>query len=127
MSPVRAEGQARRRERLTAIADQFTEMIHETVTAAQLAGRDSVSRYAAVTSEGSPESTYAANGNLIVAETTDDLAVRLAREIAEGWPTHGRVWDLDGDWDPWGNLTVVHRVELRPEPDGDPAASSRRR
>ncbi|MGD9734956.1 MAG: hypothetical protein AB7V58_05010 [Solirubrobacterales bacterium] len=102
---------AKRRERLAAVADQHTEMIHDERTRAQLAGREPVSRWAAVTSEGTAESSLAANGNLLVADSVGDLAVLLAKEVAEGWLTHGRVWDLDGDWDPWGNLSVVHRVE----------------
>lgn len=110
MSPASDLG-AKRRERLGAIADQHTEMIHDERTRAQLAGREPVSRWAAVTSEGTAESSHAANGNLPVADSVGDLAVLLAKEVAEGWPTHGRVWDLDGDWDSWGNLSVVHWVE----------------
>jgi hypothetical protein len=116
MSRASRDIQARRRERLAAIADQFTMEIHVKATAAQLAGREPVWRYAAVTSEGTAESTYAANGNLLVADTASELAALLAKEVGEGCPTHGRVWDLDGAWDPWGNLTVTHRVELRPDP-----------
>lgn len=127
MSPAPGEVQERRLERLAAIADQHTEMIHDEGTAAQLAGREPVARYAAVTSEGSPESMYSANGNLIVAASAEELAGRLAREVGEGWPSHGRACDLDGGWDPWGNLAVEHRVELRPAPgrDGAPAPGVR--
>ena len=121
MSPASRNNQDRRRDRLSVIAEQFTEMIHHARTAGQLAGREPVSRYAAVTSEGSAESTYAANGNLLVADTTEELAVLLAKEVGEGWPSHGRIWDLDGAWDPWGNLVVTHRVELCPPRDGDAA------
>jgi hypothetical protein len=119
MSPASPNNQDHRRDRLSFLAEQFTEMIHHARTAGQLAGREPVSRYAAVTSEGSAESTYASNGNLLVADTTEELAALLAKEVAEGWPTHGRVWDLDAAWDPWGNLAVAHRVELRPAPGGD--------
>lgn len=121
MSPASPGAQDRRRGRLAAIADQFTMEIYVEATAAQLAGREPVSRYAAVTSEGTAGSTYAANGNLLVADTTEELAALLAKEVGEGWPSHGRAWDLDGAWDPWGNLAVTHRVELRPDP-GDARA-----
>lgn len=124
MSPPSGDIQGLRRERLAEIADQFTKEIYEKTTAAQLAGGEPVSRYAAVTSEGTAESTHAANGKLLLADTTDELAVLLAEEAGEGWPTHGRVWDLDGGWDPWGNLTVTHRVELCP-PSEDDAAEGR--
>ena len=93
--------QHRRRDRLDAIADRFTEMIHDARAAGQLAGREPVSRYAAVTLEGSAESIYAANGNLLVADTTEELAGLLAREVGEGWPSHDRAWDLDGGGTPW--------------------------
>jgi hypothetical protein len=112
MNPATHDLRSRRRERLAAIADQHTEMIHDKRTRDQLAGLESVSRFAAVISEGSAESTYAANGNLLVADTTEELTGLLAREVGEGWPTHGRAWDLDREWDPWGNLGVEHRVEL---------------
>jgi hypothetical protein len=102
----------RRAERLAAIADQHTMETYDARAAAQLAGREPVSRWAIVTSEGSAESSFASNGNLLVADSPDELGDLIAKEVAEGWPTHGRVWDLDADWDPWGNLQVVHRVAL---------------
>jgi hypothetical protein len=48
-----------RRERLAAIAAEYTEEIHEPRTKAQLDGTQPVFRFATVTSEGSPESSYA--------------------------------------------------------------------
>jgi len=99
-----------RRECLRAIAEEYTEEIHDPAAARQLSGTESVSRFAAVTSEGSPESTYASNGNLIVAESTSELAEALRGECGEGWLAHGRVWDLDAPWHLWGNLGVSYSV-----------------
>lgn len=99
-----------RRERLRAIAEEYTEGIHRQGTEAQLDGTDPVSRYAAVTSEGSPESIYSSNGNLIVADTEAELAEQLRSECGEGWLAHGRAWDLDSPWHLWGNLGVSYSV-----------------
>jgi hypothetical protein len=101
-----------RRGRLAAIASEYTEEIHDSGTAAELAGARPVSRYAAVTSEGSPESGYASNGNLIVAERPAELAEQLRQECGEGWLAHGRVWDLDAPWNLWGNLEVAYSVRI---------------
>jgi hypothetical protein len=99
-----------RRARLAAIAAEYTELVHDSTTAAQPAGADPVSHYAAVTSEGSPESSYASNGNLLVAESAAELAEFLRRECGEGWLAHGRVWDLDAPFHLWGNLEVAYSV-----------------
>jgi hypothetical protein len=99
-----------RRERLTAIAADYTEEIHDPRTEKQLAGAEPVSRFAAVTSEGSIESGHASNGNLIVADEAPELAELLRRECGEGWLAHGRAWDLDAPFDLWGNLEVGYRV-----------------
>jgi hypothetical protein len=101
-----------RRQRLRAIAEEYTEEIHEPRTRAQLEGSEPVSRFAAVTSEGSPESSHASSGNLIVAETSADLAEALRRECGEGWLVHWRSWDLDLPWHLWGNLPVAYRVTV---------------
>ena len=101
-----------RRERLAAIAEEYSEEIHDPRTENQLAGAEPVSRFAAVTSEGSPESSYASNGNLIVADTQADLAKRLRQEAGEGWLAHGRARDLDAPFDIWGNLEVAYRVRV---------------
>jgi len=104
-----------RRERLAAIAAEYTEEIHEPRTRSQLVGTEQVSRFAAVTSEGSMESSHAANGNLIVAGTPAELAERLRQEAGEGWLAHGRAWDLDAPWHPWGNLPIAYRVQAGEE------------
>ena len=104
-----------RRERLQAIADEYTEEIHQETSRHQLDGLKLVSRYAAVTSEGSPESTYASNGNLIVADTEAELAEQLRGECGEGWLAHGRAWDLDAPWHLWGNLEVAYSVRVGDE------------
>jgi hypothetical protein len=101
-----------RHDRLAAIAAEYTEEIHEPRAKAQLNSTQPVSRFAAVTSEGSPESSYASNGNLLVAETTEALAEQLRQECGEGWLAHGRVWDLDVPWHLWGNLEIAYSVRV---------------
>jgi hypothetical protein len=114
MSEPSSEPQTRR-ERLAAIAAEYTEEIHETRTKAQLDGTEQVTRFAAVTSEGGVESSHATNGNLIVAGTPAELAECLRQEAGEGWLAHGRAWDLDAPWHLWGNLPVAYRVEVGEE------------
>jgi hypothetical protein len=63
-----------------------------------------------VTSEGSPESSYASNGNLLVADGPGELAEQLRGECGEGWLAHGRVWNLDTPWHSWGNLGITYSV-----------------
>jgi hypothetical protein len=104
-----------RRERLAAIAEEYTEEIHDRRARHQLAGVESISRYAAVTSEGSAESSHASNGNLIVAETAAELAELLRQECGEGWVVHGPVWDLDAPFDIWGNLEIAYSVRVGDE------------
>jgi hypothetical protein len=104
-----------RRERLAVIAAEYTEEIHDHRTQHQLAGVARVSRYAAVTSEGSAESSYASNGNLIVGDSTSALAEQLRQEAGEGWLAHGRAWDLDAPWHSWGNLPISFAVRVGEE------------
>jgi hypothetical protein len=104
-----------RRERLAAIAAEYTEEIHDPRTRRQLAGAEPVSRLAAVTSEGSPESSCWDNGNLLVADTPQALAEGLRQECGEGWLAHGRLWDLDAPFHNWGNLEVAYRVRVGEE------------
>jgi hypothetical protein len=101
-----------RRERLAAIAEEYTEEIHESRTRSQLGGLAPASRFAAVTSEGSIESSYASNGNLIVADSEPELAERLRQEAGEGWLAHGRVWDLDARFDLRANFDVSYAVRV---------------
>lgn len=119
MSASGGSGPRTRRERLRSIADEYTEEIHDHRARQQMAGLEPVSRYAAVTSEGSPESSYASNGTLIVAETTGTLAEALRQECGEGWLAHGRAWDLDAPWHLWGNLEIEYSVRIA----GDDARS----
>jgi hypothetical protein len=114
MSEQSSEPQTRR-ERLAAIAAEYTEEIHEPRTKAQLEAAEPVSRFAAVTSEGGVESSHADNGNLIVADTPAELAECLRQEAGEGWLAHGRAWDLDVPWDVWGNLPISYRVQVGEE------------
>jgi hypothetical protein len=101
-----------RRERLRAIAAAYTEEIYDPATAAQIRGAAPVSRFAAVTSEGSVESSHASNGNLLVAEEAGRLAELLRQECGEGWLAHGRAWDLDAPWHPAGNLEAAYSVAV---------------
>jgi hypothetical protein len=101
-----------RRERLEAIREEYTEEIHESRTRAQLAGEEPISRFVAVTSSGSVESSDASKGNLLVADSTTALAELLRQECGEGWLAHGRVWDLDLPWHLWGNLEVSYLVRI---------------
>ncbi len=120
MSPARYAGtqeQRTRLERLRQIADEYTEMIYDPEVREQLAGRESVSRYAAVTSEGSAESSHASNGNLLVFGSRREMAEVLSGEVTEGWLIHGHAWDLDGVWDPWGNLPLGYQVDIGQSPD----------
>jgi hypothetical protein len=114
MSEQSSEPQTRR-ERLAAIAAEYTEEIHEPRTRAQLDGTEQVSRLAAVTSEGSMESSHADNGNLIVADTPAELAECLRQEAGEGWLAHGRAWDFDAPFHLWGNLEVSYSVRVGEE------------
>jgi hypothetical protein len=112
--------------RLAAIAVEYTEEIHDSHTAAQLAGADEVARYAAVTSEGSAESSYASNGNLLVGETSAELADLLRQECGEGWVAHGRVWDLDAPFDIWGtSRSPTRSASARNTPDRSRRSRSR--
>jgi hypothetical protein len=101
-----------RRERLAAIADEYTEEIQASRTEEQLSGARPVFRYAAVTSGGSPETDFFTDANLIVAETLAELGELLRRECDDGWLAYWRVWDLDVPWDPWGNLEVSYSVRV---------------
>jgi hypothetical protein len=104
-----------RRERLVTIAEEYTEEIHERRTRSQLAGKEPISRFVAVTSPGSVESSDASKGNLIVADSAGALAELLRQECGEGWLAHGRVWDLDLPWHLWGNLPLSYEVRVGEE------------
>lgn len=104
--------QKQRLERLKQIADEYTETVYDPEAREQLARREPTSRYAAVTSEGSAESSHASNGNLLVFGSRREMAEVLGGEAADGWLTHGHAWDLDADWQPWGNLEVHYEVEV---------------
>jgi hypothetical protein len=101
-----------RRSRLTEIAATYTDEIYDDRAAAQLVGMESVFRFAAVTTAGPSDSGDASSGNLIVAESEDELAELLRAECGEGWIAHGRVWDLDAAWDSWGNLRATYSVRV---------------
>jgi hypothetical protein len=101
-----------RHQCLAQIAAEYTEEIHDPRAERQLSRLEPVSRYAAVSSEGSAESSYAANGNLLVADSTGELAEQLRGECGEGWLAHGRVWDLDAPWHLWGNLGITYLVSV---------------
>lgn len=107
-----ADRQRIRLSRLRQIAEEHTEEIHDAEARDQLAGIEPVAPLAAVTSEGSAESSFHSNGNLLVFGTKAEMEQALARELLDGWVAHGRVWDLDREWDPWGNLTLACTVKV---------------
>jgi hypothetical protein len=117
-----------RRSRLTAIAEEYTDEIHDPCAAQQLAGLEPTLRFAAVTSPGPSDSEEAWAGNLIVADSVEALAELLREECGEGWLAHGRVWDLDASWHPWGNLSVAYsvRIDCKAEAEDKSLASSPR-
>lgn len=75
-----------------------------------------VPRFAALTSEGSPESRPGRAPTLVLAEERCAIAERLRAEIAEGRLAHGRIWDLDAAFYPWGNLAVAYEVRVGGDP-----------
>jgi hypothetical protein len=102
-----------RLRRLRQIAEEHTEEIHDAETRDQLGGIEPVAPFAAVTSEGSADSSFHSNGNLRVFGTKAEMEAALAGELMEGWVSHGRIWNLDAEWDPWGNLDLICSVEVR--------------
>jgi hypothetical protein len=92
--------QETRLRRLRQIADEHTEEIYDAETRDELDGAEPVAPFAAVTSEGSGESSFRSNGNLRVFGTKAEMEAALAGELVEGWVPHGRIWDLDAKWDP---------------------------
>jgi hypothetical protein len=73
-----------RRDRLAELAEQCQE-VYDAETGAMLDGKRPIGRYALLTSEGSPESSYRDNPNLIA---RDDLAIIgeiATSELGEGW------------------------------------------
>jgi hypothetical protein len=106
-----------RRSRLAAIAAVYTDEIFDQRTARQLSGAEPTLRFAAVTSPGPSDSEDARSGNLLVANDAVALAELLREECGEGWIAHGRVWDLDAPWHPWGNLPVIYSVRIMESPE----------
>jgi hypothetical protein len=97
-----------RRERLRAILSELP--------ASEPPPSDPVPRFAALTSEGSPEAAGPRlSANLILAGDRGVLADRLRAEIEEGRLAHGRVWDLDATFYPWGNLAMAYEVRIGDE------------
>lgn len=72
-------------------------------------------RFAALTSEGSPESPLSPAPTLILADDRARLAELLRAEIEEGRLAHGRLWDLDADFYPWGNLGMAYELRIGEE------------
>jgi hypothetical protein len=102
-----------RLHRLRQIAQEHTEEIYDAETRDQLAGVEPVVPFAAVLSEGSAESSFFKNGGLVVFGTKAEMEANLAKQAIAGWVAHGRIWNLDSDWDPWGNLELICTVEVR--------------
>lgn len=75
-----------------------------------------VPRFAALTSEGSPEQALPPRASILVtAENRTGLAESLRSEIEEGRLAHGRIWDLDAAFYPWGNLAMAYEVRIGEE------------
>jgi hypothetical protein len=72
-------------------------------------------RFAALTSEGSPESPPRPVPTLVLAEDRAGLAERLRAEIEDGRLAHGRIWDLDATFYPWGNMAIAYEVRIDDE------------
>jgi hypothetical protein len=72
-------------------------------------------RFVALTSEGSPESPPAGSPSLVFAGDLVGIAERLRAELEDGRFAHGRVWDLDATFYPWGNLVVAYEVTVGEE------------
>lgn len=96
-----------RRERLESILSQWP--------AADPPPAEAVPRFAAITSEGSPESPPSPAPTLVLAEGRAGLAERLRAELEEGRLAHGRLWDLDAAFYPWGNLAMAYEVRIGEE------------
>lgn len=69
-------------------------------------------RFAALTSVGPPESAPGPAPSLVLAAERCLLAERLRAELEEGRLAHGRVWDLDATFYPWGNLALACEVRV---------------
>jgi hypothetical protein len=108
--------QEQRLQRLRQIAEEYTEEIHNAEAREELAQKEPVSRYVAVTSEGSPDSGYVGNGNLLVFGSLEETSDVLAGVASEGWLIHGRIWDLDADWSLLGNLDASYEVKIAEAP-----------
>lgn len=102
-----------RLRRLRQIAEEHTEEIFDPETRDQLAGVEPVAPFAAVISEGSAESSFYKNGGLLVFGTKAQMEATLARQAVAGWVAHGRLWNLDSEWDPWGNLALTCTIQVR--------------
>lgn len=74
-----------------------------------------VPRFAALTSEGSPEQPPASAPSLVMAEERTGLAESLRAEIEDGRLAHGRIWDLDAPFYSWGNLAMAYEVRIGEE------------
>jgi hypothetical protein len=47
------------------------------------------------------------------------MEASLAAELLEGWVSRGRIWNLDSEWDPWGNLALICSVKVTEVERGD--------
>lgn len=99
---------ATRRERLASILAEWPEGDPPPAT-------EEVPRFVALISEGSPESPSARAPMLVFAEDRTGLAERLRVELADGRLAHGRLWDLDAAFYPWGNLAIAYEVRIGEE------------
>lgn len=77
--------------------------------------RGETPRFLALTSEGSPESSPSPVPTLVQADDRAGLVERLRIEIEDGRLAHGRIWDLDATFYPWGNLAMAYEVRIGEE------------
>ena len=99
--------QDERRARLAALAEQCIE-VYDADTRAALDGEQPVPRYALMACEGSPESTYRDNPDLVARNSRAELARVAESSLDEGWGILA-MYDLDtGDELGW---TIRVRID----------------
>jgi hypothetical protein len=107
MSEKRRVQERVRRERVEAIVAEWG--VEKPIT------WDPVPRFAAVTSEGPPEAGRHSPSRLVLAADRRDMAEGLRADLEEGRLSHGRLWDLDAQFYPWGNLALAYELRIGEE------------
>lgn len=81
---ITVDPQTARRARLLELSNECQDVYDDDAKTALESGNP-VPRYALMTSEGSPESSYRDNPNLTVHDTTEAMGTAAANEYDEGW------------------------------------------